>query len=67
MFDHWLGLGGGEDACVDLHRAHNVWVDVGGRSSVLDVSLAVGVGGAGWDAEGGSSKLLCFRLRMRIR
>ena len=55
MFDHGFGLGGGEDTSVDLHGADNVWVDVGGGSSVLDVALSVGVGGAGWDAEGGSS------------
>ena len=38
-----------------MHGADNVWVDVGGRSSVLDVSLAVGVGSASWDSEGGAS------------
>ena len=38
-----------------MHGADNVWVDVGGRSSVLDVSLSVGVGGGGWDSEGGTS------------
>ena len=44
-------LGGG----VEDKGGDNVGVNVRGRSSVLNVSLSVGVGGAGWDAEGGSS------------
>ena len=38
-----------------MHGGNEVWVDVGGRSSVFDVALSVGVGGAGWDSEGGGS------------
>ena len=45
VLDHWFGLGFVKDASVDLHGADKVRVDVGGRSSVLDVALTVGVSG----------------------
>ena len=54
MFDHWLCLGGIEEGSVALHCSNEVWVNIGCRSSILDIALAVGMCGGGWDTEGGS-------------
>lgn len=40
---------------VEDDGADNVRVDVGGRASVLNVALALGVHHGGWDSEGTSS------------
>ena len=55
MLDHWFSLRFVEDAGVNLHCGNEVWVDVGGRSSVLNVALSVCVSSGSWDTEGGSS------------
>lgn len=56
MSKHWAGLGSiTEDRGIGDEGTNNIWVNVGGWASVLDVTLTVGVGSAGWDTEGGSS------------
>jgi len=44
-----------KDASIDEHTADEVWIDIGGRSSVLDVALAVGMSSGCGDAERGGS------------
>ena len=40
-----------KDGSIDEHTADEVWIDIGGRSSVLDVALAVGMSSGCGDTE----------------
>ena len=55
VVEHWLGSGLLNKGGIGDDGADDVGVHVGGGSSVLDVALAVCVGGRGGDSEGGSS------------
>ena len=55
MLDHWLSFRLFEDSSIDLHGSDQVWIDVGGGSSVFDVALAICVCGGGRNAEGSGS------------
>ena len=55
MLDHIRGLAFLENTGVDLHGTNNVRIDVGGRSSVLNISLSVVVSSVGGNAERSSS------------
>ena len=55
MVHHWLGAHALKATSREDDGGDDVRVDVGGRTAVLDVALAVSGGGRGRDPEGGSS------------